>query len=175
MKLGKTFFGGKAMKSTRLATLCAALGLFSVLSVSSRADIYNDATNDLFDNGFSNLDITSVEVTNNATTITFKVTTRAFQNWTKYLIWIDTPGRTNAPANNNGWGRPANLAGGEGADFFIGSWVDATTNNIQLWNWNGTLWAGPASYTTVNSGNTVSYTIPLSTLGLSAGNGIKLS
>ena len=150
------------MKPTRFATLCVALGLFSFLTLNSRAAVYNDASNDLFDNGFANLDITGVEVTNNGVNLVIAVTTRAFDTLTKYLIWIDTPSNANAAAGSNGWGRPANMASGEGADFFIGSWVDATPNNVQLWNLNGTSWAGPAGYTTVNSGNTVTFTIPLS-------------
>ena len=93
MKFGKSFFGGSAMNSTRFATLCVALGLAAFLTLNSHAAVYNDASNDLFDNGFDNLDITSIEVTNSATTITFKVTTRGFQNWTKYMIWLDTPSK----------------------------------------------------------------------------------
>ena len=161
------------MKQTRFATLCVALGLASFLTLNSRAAVYNDASNDTFTNGDANLDITSVEVTNGGVNLVIAVTTRGFASWTKYLIWIDTPAKANAAANSNGWGRPANMASGEGADFFIGSWVDATPNNVQFWDWNGTSWGGPASYTTVNSGNTVTFTIPLSAFGLSVGNVIK--
>ena len=163
------------MNSTRFATLCVALGLAAFLTLNSHAAVYNDASNDLFDNGFDNLDITSIEVTNSATTITFKVTTRGFQNWTKYMIWLDTPSKANAASNNHGWGRTRiNLASGEGADFFIGSWVDAPSGNAQVWEYNST-WnqhsSSPLSNTV--SGNTVSFNVPLNTLGLSAGNVIR--
>ena len=161
------------MKTTRLATLCVALGFGSFLNLNTQAATYTDASNDLFDNGLANLDITSVEVTNSGVNLVIAVTTRGFQTWTKYLIWIDTPANANAAANSNGWGRPASMATGGGADFFIGSWVDATPNNVQLWSFNGTSWIGPSSYTTVISGNTVTFTLPLSALGLSAGNVIK--
>ena len=163
------------MKSTRLATLCAALGLASFLSLHARAAVYSDPSNDLFDNGFANLDITSVEVTNNGANLVISVTTRGFATWTKYLIWIDTPSKANAAANSNGWGRPASMAAGEGADFFIGSWVDATPGNAQLWEFAST-WNQHSSSPLTNliSGNTVTFTIPLSTLGLSAGNVINL-
>ncbi|NBT90213.1 MAG: hypothetical protein EBT50_05185 [Verrucomicrobia bacterium] len=150
-----------------------ALGFGSFLNLNTQAATYTDASNDLFDNGLANLDITSVEVTNSGVNLVIAVTTRGFQTWTKYLIWIDTPANANAAANSNGWGRPASMATGEGADFFIGSWVDATPNNVQLWSFNGTSWIGPSSYTTVISGNTVTFTLPLSALGLSAGNVIK--
>ena len=162
------------MKQTRFATLCVALGLASFLTLNSRAAVYNDASNDLFDNGFSNLDITGVEVTNNGVNLFIAVTTRGFQTWTKYLIWIDTPTKANAPANNNnGWTRPVTLASGESADFFFGSWVNASNNNVQVWEY-GTSWnQDPAQLSNSVSGNTVTFTIPLSRLGLAAGNLIK--
>ncbi|MFM8654480.1 MAG: hypothetical protein ACKODZ_07110, partial [Verrucomicrobiota bacterium] len=120
------------------------------------------------------MDITSVEVTNNGVNLVVAVNTRGFATWTKYLIWIDTPTKANAAANSNGWGRPASMATGEGADFFVGSWVDATPGNAQLWEFAST-WGQHSSSPLTNliSGNTVTFTIPLSTLGLSAGNIIK--
>jgi hypothetical protein len=162
------------MKSTRLATWCVALGVASFLSLNARAAVYSDPSNDLFDNGLANLDITGVEVTNDGVNLVIAVTTRGFATWTKYLIWIDTPAKANAAANSNGWGRPASMATGEGADFFIGSWVDATPGNAQLWEF-ASAWNQHSSSPLTNliSGNTVTFTIPLSTLGLSAGNVIK--
>ena len=162
------------MKSARFATLCAAIGLVSILSFDSRAAVYSDPSNDLFDNGLSNLDITGVEITNNGVNLVIAVTTRGFQNWTKYFVWIDTPAKANAAANSHPWARPANLASGEGSDFFIGAWVDAANNNSQLWEYT-TSWSTHATspLSSVVTGNTVTFTIPLSTLGLSAGNVIK--
>jgi hypothetical protein len=162
------------MRSNRLAILCAALGLASFLTPNSHAAVYNDASNDLGNNGLANLDITSVEVTNDSVNLIISVTTRSSANWTKYLIWIDTPTKANAAANSNGWGRPASMAAGEGADFFVGSWVDATPGNAQLWEFAST-WGqhSTSPLTNLISGNTVTFTIPLSTLGLSAGNVIK--
>ena len=163
------------MKSTRFATLCVAIGLASFLSLDGRAAVYGDASNDLFDNGLANLDITSVEVTNNGVNLVIAVTTRGFASWTKYLIWIDTPAKANAAANLNGWGRPANMATGQGSDFFIGSWVDATPGNAQLWEFTS-VWNQHSSSPLTNliSGNTVTFTIPLGTLGLGAGDVIKI-
>jgi hypothetical protein len=163
------------MKSTRFATLCAAIGLVSILSFDSRAAVYSDPSNDLFDTSLSNLDITGVEVTNNGVNLSIAVTTRGFATWTKYLIWIDTPGKVNAASNSNGWGRPAAMVAGEGADFFIGSWVDATPGNAQLWEF-ASAWNQHSSSPLTNlvAGNTVTFTIPLSTLGLNSGDLIKL-
>ena len=46
MKFGKSFFGGSAMKSTRFATLCVALGLASFFNSTSHAQITVDGTRD---------------------------------------------------------------------------------------------------------------------------------
>ncbi|NCY22829.1 hypothetical protein EBX31_12845, partial [bacterium] len=163
------------MKITRLATLCVALVLAPFLNLNTQAATYTDASNDLFDNGFANLDITSVEVTNSGVNLVIAVTTRQFQNWTKYLIWIDTPAKANAPSNSNSWNRPANLAAGEGGDIFIGSWVDQANNNVAFHEYGGAPagWSQTATLSNAQSGNTVTFTIPLNALGLSAGNVIK--
>ena len=157
-----------------LALIQAAVFAVS-LPINSHAVVFSDANNDTFTNGDANLDIASVEVTNDGVNLVIAVTTRGFATWTKYLIWIDTPDKANAPSNSNGWGRPASMAAGEGADFFIGSWVDATPGNAQLWEY-ATSWNQHSSSPLTNliSGNTVTFTIPLSTLGLSGGSAIKL-
>ncbi len=73
----------------------------SVLSVSmlagaALADTYNDTIGDLasptFD-GFSHLDITSVEVTNDANFLYFSINTAGdldAVNWGKYIVGMDT-------------------------------------------------------------------------------------
>ena len=160
--------------SNRFAILCAAFGLALFLNLNASAAIYNDASNDTASNGDANLDITSVEVTNSGVNLVIAVTTRGFATWTKYLIWIDTPAKANATANSNGWNRPASMAAGEGADFFVGSWINATPANAQLWDFTSA-WNQHSSSPLTNqtSGNTVAFTIPLSTLGLSVGSVIK--
>ena len=156
MKFRKSFFGGSTMKSTHFATLCVVVGLVSFLSLNAGAAIYGDASNDTFTNGDANLDITSIEVTNSGVNLVIAVSTRGFASWTKYLIWIDTPAKANAASGSNGWGRPASMAAGEGADFFIGSWVDATPGNAQLWEFTST-WNQHSSSPLTNliSGNTI--------------------
>ena len=47
MKFGKSFFGGSAMKSTRFATLCVALGLASFFNLSAQAQITVDGTREV--------------------------------------------------------------------------------------------------------------------------------
>jgi hypothetical protein len=159
------------MKRHRLAALLPALTLF--LSPASPGATFADAGADLFNNGLTNLDITSVEVTNDATNLSIAVSTSSFQNWTKYLIWIDTPAAGDAPAASNPWNRPASLAAGSGSNFFIGSWVDSATNNAQLWSFSGS-WSQTSTFTNAVSGNTVTFTIPLSSLGISPGDLINI-
>jgi hypothetical protein len=134
----------------------------SVASAAS-ADSYTDASLDLFDNGFDNLDITGVNMSDDGVNLTIAVTTRGFQNWTKYMMYFNTTG---AGTTSNGWGRPVNLT--SNIDYYIGSWVDAPSDNAQFWSWSGA-WNQTGTLTNSVSGNTVSFTMSLASLGLSAG------
>jgi len=129
---------------------------------------YTDATFDLFDNGLDNLDISGVGVSNDATSITFAVTTRGFQNWTKYMIAIDSD--PTGGTGTNAWSRPWDLNGPQ-IEHFIGSWVDAQSNNAQnvTFRNGGWDWGNYETFSNSVSGNTVSFTVSLASLGLSAG------
>lgn len=104
------------------------LALLAVAGIASAASAttYTDSQNDLFDNGFGHLDITSVDVTHDATYITFVINVRtsldAPNDWGKYCIGIDMPGNATNDTTN-GWGRNVSW-GGQGIDFYVGSWVD---------------------------------------------------
>ena len=134
----------------------------SVASAAS-ADSYTDASLDLFDNGLDNLDITGVNMSDDGVNLTIAVTTRGFQNWTKYMMYFNTTG---AGTTSNGWARPVNLT--SNIDYYIGSWVDAPSDNAQFWSWTGA-WNQTGTLTNSVSGNTVSFTMSLASLGLSAG------
>lgn len=150
------------MKQSILVTAVAA----ALASVAS-ADSYTDSSFDLFDNGFDNLDITGVNVTDDGSNMTISITTRGFQTWTKYMMYFDTPGGSGTASN--AWSRPVNLT--SNIDYYIGSWVDAASNNSQLVTWTGSAWNwGSEQYLTNSvSGNTVSWTFSLASMGLSAG------
>ncbi len=137
------------------------------LSASASASVFTDATADLFDNSLSNLDIASVEMNDNGVDLTISITTASYQNWTKYMIMFNTVA---GGATSNAWSRPIDLAGTD-IDYFIGSWVDAPSSNSQFvayetgaWNWGAA-----STFTNSVSGNTVSWTVSLASLGLSAG------
>ena len=150
------------MKQSLLVTAVAA----ALASVAS-ADSYTDSSFDLFDNGFDNLDITGVDMTDDGTNMTVSITTRGFQTWTKYMMYFNTSG--GAGTSSNAWSRPVNLT--SNIDYYIGSWVDAASNNSQLVTWTGSAWNwGSEQYLTNSvSGNTVSWTFSLASMGLSAG------
>jgi hypothetical protein len=105
----------------KIAAVLAVAGL----AFAAQADVYSDATNDLFNNGFGHLDISSVAVTHDASNIYFSINTRSSPvatNWGKYCIAINTVG-SSINSSGNGWGRPVNW-NGQGVDFWIGSWAD---------------------------------------------------
>ncbi|MBL9141262.1 MAG: hypothetical protein JNK53_05290, partial [Phycisphaerae bacterium] len=90
---------------SKLIALSAAV---AVASSASASVTYNDATFDTFDNGLGNLDIASVDVSNDATTLYIAVTTREYANWTKYMMFFNTGG---AGTGSNAWSRPVDLNG----------------------------------------------------------------
>ena len=150
-----------------LITTASAL-LIASAAHAGTVSSYTDATFDLFDNGLDNLDITGVGVSNDATSITFAVTTRGFQNWSKYMIAIDSD--PTGGTGTNAWSRPWDLNGPQ-IEHFIGSWVDAPSNNAQnvTFRNGGWDWGNYETFSNSVSGNTVSFTVSLASLGLSAG------
>ncbi|HYE63240.1 MAG TPA: MYXO-CTERM sorting domain-containing protein [Phycisphaerales bacterium] len=92
--------------------------------------IYTDTQNEIFDNNHAHLDIASVLVTHDASTITFEITTRgdvSNPTWGKYMIAINGAGGANDAGN--GWGRPISW-NGQGIDFWVGTWADDGGSNF---------------------------------------------
>ena len=146
----------------------ASLALSVAFTAAANAGVYNDPSFDLFDNGLDNLDISSVEVSDDGVNLSINVTTRGFQNWTKYMMYFDTSpiGGT----SSNAWSRPVDLSGAA-IEYYLGSWVDAPSNNTQFVTWTGSAWNwGSEMYlTNAVQGNSVKWTISLAAMGLSAG------
>lgn len=129
----------------RLVTALCALALVATPAL---ADTYFDATGDLYNgsdpnfptdfSGFTHLDIQEVEVTNDATHISFDITLVGdiiASDWGKYCIMMDSvPGGDTA---SNGWGRPWGMPAG--ADYYIGSWVDSG-GGAETYSWDGGAW-----------------------------------
>jgi len=147
------------------ACMLLAAGL---IASGASADVYNDSSFDLFDNGFDNLDIASVNMSDDGVNLTIAVTTRGFQNWTKYMMYFDTS--PTGGTSSNAWSRPVDLSGAS-IEYYLGSWVDAPSNNTQFVTWTGSAWNwGSEMYlTNAVQGNSVKWTISLAAMGLSAG------
>ncbi|MBY0114106.1 MAG: hypothetical protein K2Y21_14915 [Phycisphaerales bacterium] len=153
-----------------MKNVLALVAVAGLATAAQAAVTYNDAQNDLFNNGFDNLDITSVTVSHDASNVYLAVKTRGYQNWTKYMLYFRTS-NTVDDTGTNGWNRPVNLT--TNIDRYIGSWVDQGANNQQNWSYDGLQWN--LDNTTSNDqsqigSNTVLFTISRSFLGLT-GNG----
>jgi hypothetical protein len=159
--------------------LAGALSMGVASQLSANPDLYTDAAGDInpgLATGGGTLDILSLEITNNASDIVFKLTVNGSVNatdWGKFMIGIAQGG---AAANNgNGWGRPINMdAPNGGMTRWIGSWVDGgggAENRV----FSGGSWglAGATYNSNFGSfafaGNEITYTMSLSSLGLNLG------
>jgi hypothetical protein len=154
---------------TATALLATAANLQAAQGTNSP---YTDAAGDIgagIATGNGTLDILGMEVTNNATDITFKLTVNGNVNttdWGKFLIGISTGSTTNVNTGN-GWNRPINLNSPIGGmDYWIGSWVDGG-GAAQFFSYNGTVWSGASSLSAFSfAGSTLTYTATLASLGL---------
>ena len=146
--------------------LATSLACTAAIATAAQGTIYTDSTFDLFDNGLDNLDISGVDISDDGTNLSIAITTRGFQTWTKYMIFIDSAA---GGTTSNAWSRPVNLT--SDIDYFVGSWVDASTDNSQFVSWTGSAWNWGSESTLSNSvsANTVTWSFSLASLGLSAG------
>ena len=160
--------------------LLAIMALLALVAVPAQASVfsvtYNDSVGDVFTGpGGGILDIVSLEVSNDATNISFKFTLAGdviATDWGKYMVIIDSaPG---GDAAGNGWGRPISMP--SGADSWIGSWVDGG-DGMELYNYSGG-WPFPPNYATwlgspeigiSKTSNTVTLTSTLAAMNLSIG------
>ena len=150
-----------------------AIALAAITASTSFADIYNDGS---FDQGpeNSNLDLISVEVTNDESNVFFSVTTRDFADWTKYMVFVDSIDDSCADGNNNGWVRNVEM-GAAGIDYFMGAWVDGG-GGTALYGWDVDAWSSITGGSVVNidgAANTVTMSISLATLGLELGDSLR--
>ena len=161
----------------------SAAAVLVALAGIAQADEYFDATGDLFDNGFTHLDISSVVMTNDASNLFVTVnnvgdiSSGSGTDWGKYLVFFDTQAGGRADPSNP-WGR--NIITNVETDFFIGSWVDSG-GGAQFWGadvganpWdliNDTFdGSGLISMDLSNAASgSVTYTISLSILGVGIG------
>ena len=116
----------------RFALTAVAVALASTLGSQTGAEpgvVYTDAANDIASGlatAGGTLDLLSMEVSNTASDIVFKLTVNGDLNgtdWGKFMIGIAAGGA--ASSNGNGWGRPINMDSSVGGmTSWFGSWVD---------------------------------------------------
>jgi hypothetical protein len=119
------------------ANLVPLAFIAAVIPFSTLATTYTDATGDSVG---GSLDITSIVVNNDATTLSLKISVAADPlsiDWGKYLIGFDTVagGNTTGP---DAWGKPISMSVG-GMDFFAGSWMNFGTG-AEMKTWSGSAW-----------------------------------
>jgi hypothetical protein len=89
--------------------------------------------------GQPHIDISSVDLTQNGSELTFKINlagSPVTTDWGKYLIAIDS--KTGGDVAGNGWGRPISMS--SGMDYFVGAWADSG-NGAEIRTWGGSAWA----------------------------------
>jgi len=171
------------MRSTRIVLS----GIVALMGTAAFATHYDDAINDVSSvmagYGNPNADIASVDITNDNSLIAFKITCNSSDiispDWIKLNVIIrkvgDAAASLDTSANGNGWIRPYNMAGG--ASRFIGGWLDggggfeARTYNPGLvaWDLQGATYNATPGMSIQISGNTATFTTPLSALNLKIG------
>ena len=131
-----------------------AVGVVSLLVGAAQADVYTDNSGStavggdidpfFFDQGFTHLDITSVEVTNDANFVYFAIQVVGdldATNWGKYVVGLDTGRNAGDNSTDPGsWNR--NVDWGRGITDFVGSWADdgGTGAGAELRSYDGSSW-----------------------------------
>jgi len=161
----------------------AAFAVSSSFAIQGTTSPYSDPAGDIslsVNSANGTLDILGMEVSNNATDITFTLTLNgniSTTDWGNFMIGIATGGT--GSATGNGWARPINLSSPAGGmDYWIGSWVNSG-GGAQLWSyaggtngggtggaWNQLTNNSPVFSTLAGATSTTSYTLTLSSLGL---------
>ena len=167
-----------------MLSVTSVLAVLALAVLPARATTYTDATNDNY--GTAEVDIGSVVVTNDTNNLIFTINlnTTAISQWPKYLIGIQVGGGvggqtlinttygTGTTAAGNPWGNDVGISTGE--NYFIGVYMNAGGGGgASLYEYSSTTgWSqiDTGSFFVGGTGtNSVGFTLPLSDLGLSAG------
>lgn len=153
------------MKSTN-AVVGSTLTVLALAVLPATATIYTDATGETISS--ANIDIASVEITNNATDIFFKINLNGSigspNDWGNYMVGIDSA--VGGDTTGNAWVRPISMS--SGMDYWLGSWVNGGGGS-QLWSYSGS-WAQQNTVGVTIGSQSFSFSQSLAALGLSAGN-----
>ena len=166
----------KALLSSLVTAAFAVSSSFAIQGTTSpysdpAGDINADIISHINSSGSGTLDILGMEVSNDATDITFTLTVNgniSTTGWGSFMIGIATGGT--GTTTGNGWNRPINLSSPIGGmDYWIGSWVDSGGGS-DLYSYGATSWnfpSTPAGFSlAAGASSTISYTLTLLSLGL---------
>jgi len=156
--------------------ITSALAVLALAALPVRADVYTDpgGIGD-FTGGFPELDMSSVAVNNDATSLYFTINlggSPTDNNWYNYLVGISenkfggVGGNLNGPG---GWGQNIQMSVG-GMDYFLGAYPFWGTSDFYTWNGSAWVWSSGAAPSSTSSSVTI--TASLAALGLSSGNTI---
>ena len=159
-----------------MATAAVGMGVAQV--VANPGFTYSDSTNDIgagLANAGGTLDLVSMEVSNTATDIVFKLTVNgSFSNvdWGKFMVGIATNNGTGTSTGNS-WGRPISMSANGGMTHWIGSWVDQgggaeLYSNAAGWGLLGATYNGNFGGFSA-SGSEIIWTVSMAALGLNVG------
>lgn len=164
-----------------------AVSALALAAGSASATTFSDAVGDTFTGaGGGILDIVSLDVTNDLSSISFTFTLNGdvqATDWGKYMVIIDSAAGGDVGSvfdvdgqlklRGNGWGRPISMA--SGAETWLGSWVDSG-NGLENRGWNGASWQlngatynGTPGLSISKTANTVTLSVLLADVGLTPG------
>jgi hypothetical protein len=159
-------------------TILSVLLLQTFATAAMAGILYNDTVGDVAVPGspLPHIDITSVDVSNTATDLVFQINLNGdpiATDWGKYMVGIDSV--AGGDTVGDGWARPISMS--SGMDYWLGAWADSG-NGLEVRKWNGASWdlqsasynAAPPLAIPTKTTSSISLVVPLSYLGLSAGN-----
>ena len=160
----------KALLSSLVTAAFAVSSSFAIQGTTSpysdpAGDINADIISHINSSGSGTLDILGMEVSNDATDITFTLTVNgniSTTGWGSFMIGIATGGT--GTTTGNGWNRPINLSSPIGGmDYWIGSWVDSGGGS-DLYSYGATSWnfpSTPAGFSLAAGASSTPYTLTL--------------
>jgi hypothetical protein len=155
-----------------IASITSLLAALTLAAMPASASTYGDATGDVTGGVPSGLDLTSVVVNNDATSLTFTLNLAGdptAATWYNYIVGISENlfGGVGGNANaTGGWSDNIQMSTG-GMDYFMGAYPGFAGYDLKTWN--GSAWTGTTGTASENS-SSVTISVALSALGLSAGN-----
>jgi len=153
------------------------LGSSLLISTAAQAANYSDpgGVGD-FTGGSSFLDISSISLNNDATSLSFTINVAGdptTASWANYLVGISRNLYSGVGGNLNGpggWGTDIQMSQG-GMDYFVGAYPYWGTSEVLTWG--GSSWSTVSGNASSETTSSATFTVSLAALGLSAGDTIR--